>query len=454
MKKIKSARQIALEILEKVETQGAYADISLNTALRKSDFLTPLDRAFITELVYGSLRWRGRIDWVISRFSKITAKKLDPWILNIMRLGVYQLLFLTKVPPFAAVNESVKLAEIYGGKGKTGFVNANLRAVEREWDKVEYPDIERDPGFHISVVYSHPLWMVKRWLKYYGIEATINFCQSNNETPPVTIRTNTLKVSRQELFNSLKKDVNEISLTQCSPEGIQIRGASDITALPPFDRGWFQVQDEASQLMAHIIAPKPGERVLDACSAPGGKTAHIAQLMENGGEIFALDINSSRLTLIEENCKRLGITNVKVFNQDASFPLGFSGKFNRILVDAPCSGMGVLRRNPDSKWKRSEEGIVPLKRLQLSILNNLADYLKEDGVMVYSTCTVTPEENEEVIDDFLAGNPEFVLDSISDVLPAGCSSLVDNRGFFKSYPHLHNMDGFFAARLIKRGIKS
>jgi 16S rRNA (cytosine967-C5)-methyltransferase len=216
----------------------------------------------------------------------------------------------------------------------------------------------------------------------------------------------------------------------------------------------FQVQDEASQLVAHIVAPKPGERVLDACSAPGGKTTHIAQLMENRGEIFALDINSSRLALLGENCKRLGITNVKAFKKDASLPLGFSEEFNRILVDAPCSGMGVLKRNPDSKWKKREEDIAPLKRLQLSILNNLADCLKEDGVMVYSTCTVTPEENEEVIDDFLANHPEFVLDSISEVFPASCGSLVDNRGFFKSYPHLYNMDGFFAARLIKRGIKS
>ncbi|MBI4619249.1 MAG: 16S rRNA (cytosine(967)-C(5))-methyltransferase RsmB [Desulfobacterales bacterium] len=443
-----------MEILEKVDTQGAYADISLNSALRKSDSLTPLDRAFITELVYGTLRWRGRIDWIISQFSNIPTNKLDPLILNIMRLGVYQLLFLTKVPPFAAVNESAKLADIYGGKGKVGFINANLRAVDRGRDKIEYPDIERDPDFHISVAYSHPLWMVKRWVKTFGLEATINFCQSNNETPPLTIRTNTLKTSRQELFHELEMNVKEVSLTPCSSEGLQIRGASDITAISSFEKGLFQVQDEASQLVAYIIAPKPEERVLDACSAPGGKTTHIAQLMENRGEIFALDINSSRLALLGENCKRLGITNVKAFKKDASLPLGFRGKFHRILVDAPCSGMGALRRNPDSKWKKSEEDIVPLKRLQLSILNNLADYLKEDGLIVYSTCTVTPEENEEVIDDFLSNHSEFALDSISDILPASCCHLVDNRGFFKSYPHLHNMDGFFAARLIKRGIKS
>ncbi len=358
------------------------------------------------------------------------------------------------MPPFAAVNESAKLAGLYGDIGKVRFVNANLRAVDRGRDKIEYPDIERDPELHISVVYSHPLWMVKRWVKTFGVEATIYLCQSNNEPPPLTIRTNTLKTSRQELFYELETNVKEISLTPCSYEGLQIRGASDITALSSFEKGLFQVQDEASQLVTHIIAPKPEERVLDACSAPGGKTTHIAQLMENRGEIFAIDINSSRLALIEENCKRLGITNVKAFKKDASLPLGFSDKFNRILVDAPCSGMGVLRRNPDSKWKKREEDIAPLKRIQLSILNNLAYCLKEDGVLVYSTCTITSEENEEVIDDFLAVNPEFVLDSISDVFPASCCSLVDNRGFFKSYPHLYNMDGFFAARLIKRGIKS
>jgi 16S rRNA (cytosine967-C5)-methyltransferase len=371
-----------------------------------------------------------------------------------MRLGVYQLLFLTKVPPFAAVNESAKLAELYGGKGKVGFINANLRAVDRGRDKIEYPDIERDTELHISVVYSHPLWMVKRWVKTFGVKATIDLCQSNNETPPLTIRTNTLKTSRQELFHELEMNVKEISLTPCSSDGLQIRGASDITALSSFEKGLFQVQDEASQLVAHIVAPNPGERVLDACSAPGGKTTHLAQLMENRGEIFALDINSSRLALLGENCKRLGITNVKAFKKDALLPLGFSEKFNRILVDAPCSGMGVLKRNPDSKWKKNEEDIDPLKRLQLSILNSLAYCLKEDGVLVYSTCTVTPEENEEVIDDFLANHPEFALDSISGVFPASCCSLVDNRGFFKSYPHLHDMDGFFAARLRKKGVKS
>lgn len=429
-------------------------DVSLDRALRKSKFLTPLDRAFITELVYGSLRWRGRIDWIINQFSRIPTNRLDSRILNIIRLGVYQLLFLTKVPPFAAVNESVKLAELCGHRGKVGFVNANLRAIERGQDRIEYPDIERDPELHISVVYSHPLWMVKRWLKSFGLRGTIDLCKSNNEAPPLTIRTNALKVSREELFKELKKNVKEISLTPCSPEGIEMRGASDITVLSPFERGWFQIQDEASQLISHVLAPKPGQRVLDTCAAPGGKTTHLAQLMENKGEIFALDINASRLTLLEENCKRLGITNVKVFNQDASLPLGFTEKFHRILVDAPCSSMGVLRRNPDSKWKKREEDVVSLKRLQLNILNNLADYLKEDGILVYSTCTITPEENEEVIDDFLVGHPEFALDSISDVLPAGCSRLVNNRGGFQSYPHLHNMDGFFAARLRKSGIKS
>lgn len=434
-----------------MDTQGAFADISLNSALKKNSFLTSLDKAFITELVYGILRWRGRIDWIINQFSNIPTNKLDTQILNIMRMGVYQLLFLTKIPTFAVVNESAKLAALYRNKGKVGFVNANLRTIDRLRDKIVYPDIEIDPELHISVVYSHPFWMVKRWLKTFGLEATIDLCQSNNEIPPLTIRTNTIKVSREELINNLMEDVKEISLTFYSPEGIQVRGSHDITTLSSFRKGLFQVQDEASQLVAHIIDPRPGERVLDACSAPGGKTTHMSQLMENRGEIFAMDNNSSRLALLEENCKRLGITNVKTFNKDASKPLEFSEQFHRILVDAPCSGMGVLRKNPDSKWKKKEENIISLKRLQLSILNNLAYYLKEDGIMVYSTCTLNPEENEDVVDDFLTSNPEFALESIAKFLPDICSPLVDNRGFFKSYPHLHDMDGFFAARLIKKG---
>ncbi|MFH1623695.1 MAG: methyltransferase domain-containing protein, partial [Pseudomonadota bacterium] len=207
-----------------------------------------------------------------------------------------------------------------------------------------------------------------------------------------------MKVSREELFKDLESDVAAISFTPYSPEGIAIRGASDITALPSFQGGWFQVQDEASQFTSHILALKPQQRVLDACAAPGGKTTHIAQLMKNSGEIYALDISASKLALLEENCERLGVTNVKALNQDASLPLEFEEKFHRILVDAPCSGMGVLRRNPDSKWKKREEHITRLKRLQSSILDNLAGYLKEEGIMVYSTCTITSEENQEVIE--------------------------------------------------------
>lgn len=440
--------------MKRVETRGAYADISLDDALRRHKFLSPLDRAFITELVYGTLRWREKIDWVINQFSNIPIKKLDSVILNIIRLGVYQLFFLDRVPSFAAVNESVKLAELYGHRGKVGFVNANLRAIERGQEKIEYPDIERDTERHVSITYSHPLWMVKRWLKDSGIEATIDLCKGNNEIPPLTVRTNTLKVSRKGLFNELKKYAREGFFTPCSPEGIDIRGTSDIAALSSFKKGWFQVQDEASQLISYILSPMPGQRVLDACAAPGGKTTHLAQLMQNSGEIYALDINASRLTLLDESCKRLGIINVKAFNQDASLPLGFAKKFHRILVDVPCSGMGVLRRNPDSKWSKREADIINLKGIQLSILNNLADYLEEDGAMVFSTCTITHEENEEVVDSFLLSHPEFDLDSVSDILPASCFNLVDNKGFFRSDPYLNKMDGFFAARLRKKGIKN
>ncbi len=432
-----------------MEARGAYADIFLDKSLRKAAPLTPVDRSFITELVYGTLRWRGRIDWVIGQFSKIPIEKLDSRILNIIRLGVYQLLFLDRVPSFAAVNESVKLAELCGHKGKAGFVNANLRAIERGWHRIRYPDIDEDPELHISVVHSHPIWMVKRWIRHFGVEDTIDLCMGNNEVPPLTLRTNTLKVSRQELLDELRKDLGEISPTIYSTEGITIRGASDITALPSFDRGWFQVQDEAAQLISHLLNPMPGQRVLDACAAPGGKTTHLAQLMENRGDIYALDINAHRLSLLQENCRRLGVTNVKVSKKDASRPLGFTKKFHRILVDAPCSGMGVLRRNPDSKWNKKERDIDQLRDLQLSILNNLADYLTDQGILLYVTCTISPEENEGVVTSFMDGHREFVLESISEVILNGCDSLLDDKGFFHPYPYLHNMDGLFAARLKK-----
>jgi len=438
-----------LEILKKVETEGAYADIALDRALRESGSLVPIHRAFITELVYGTLRWQGRIDWIINQFSRIPTKKLDSSILSIVRMGVYQLLFLNKVPSFAAVNESVRLAKLYGHRGKVGFVNANLRAIERARDKIEYPDVEKDPILYVSVVYSHPLWMVKKWFEDFGVDATIDLCKGNNNVPPLTIRTNTLKVSRQELFDELKENVKGISLTRYCPEGIKVRGGSEITTHSSFGRGWFQVQDEASQLIAHLLTPLQGQRILDACAAPGGKTTHLAQLMEDSGEIYALDINEYRLTLLEESCNRLGVRNVKIFRRDASLPLGFSEMFHRILVDPPCSGLGVIRRNPDSRWKKKEEDIDPLKRLQLRILDNLAHSLKRGGVLVYSTCTITPEENEGVIKSFLENHKEFALERASEVLPACCGTLVDDRGFLYTNPGENDMDGFFAARLRK-----
>ena len=426
----------------------------MDNALKKERSLNPQDRAFVTELVYGILRWRGKIDWVIDHFSNISIDEISSSVLNVLRIGVYQLLFLDKVPPFAAVNESVKLVRQRGHKGEVAFVNANLRAINRARNSLEFPEKKRDPALHISVMYSHPIWMVRNWLRDLGLEETIELCKSNNSVPPLTIRTNTLRVSRQDLYRELKENVDAASECTRSPEGIEMRGASDIRALASFREGRFQVQDEASQLITHILSPIPGQRILDACAAPGGKTTHIAQLMNNRGAIYAMDNNKSRLNLIKENCDRLGIANVSLFCGDASLPLQFKENFDGILVDAPCSGMGTLRRNPDIKWRMKQDDIVPLSRQQLRILNNLSGYLREGGTMVYSTCTLTPEENEGVVESFLERHPEFISTGIPEALPPQCHALVDERGFFRSYPHLHNMDGFFSTRLMKRSIKS
>ncbi len=451
---MKAPRALALEILHRIQSRNIYPHISLDTILKREPHLTRLDRAFITDLIYGVLRWRDRIDWVIGQFSKYELDQMEPTLLNILRLGVYQLLFLTKVPDSAAVNESVNLAKSSQPPWVVPFVNGLLRTIARGRESISYPDPETDLVGHISIFHSHPQWMVKSWLEEFGEKETIALCKANNQIPPLTIRTNTLKISREHLLEVMNKDIAFVSPTKYSPEGLVLRDIPfSISELKAYKNGWFYVQDEASQLVTRILDPKPHQKILDACAGLGGKTTHLAQLMDDKGEIWAWDTNKRRLSMLKGSLNRLGIHTIGVEVRDALTPLRGSERetYHGILIDAPCTGLGTIRRNPDIKWKKRPEDSIRLKSLQVHMLKNLTPLLKKNGIMVYCTCTTSREENKEVMDSFLSDFPNLTVEDIASVLGDACKTLISPSGFFQTYPHHHDMDGFFAARLRKIG---
>lgn len=440
-----------MDLLNRVDREDCHPDKLLSDSFKQYRHLTPLDRAFLTELTYGILRWRERLDWPIRNLSKIPFEKIDPETLNILRLGLYQIEFLTRTPVSAAVNESVELAKRHCRSGSSGFVNAILRSFLRKKEEISYPKIELDTAQHLSIIYSHPIWLVQKWIEEMGIEVTLNVCEFNNRISPLTLRTNTLKVSREELMERLKKKGFKPVPTDYSPDGILLDDPPPVSEWPFLKEGFFVIQDEASQLVTSVLDPKAGETILDGCASPGGKTTHIAQRMENRGEVYALDLTKDKLALIEEMNQRLGIKIVKTLKEDATQPLyGLKEMaFDRVLADVPCSGFGTLRKNPDLKWRKREGDIKRLAELQLAILTNLSRYVKAGGILVYSTCTVFREENEEVVENFLRSHPEFKLEPVSVVLPRRFYPMVKD-GFLKTFPPKNRMDGFFAARFIKK----
>ena len=443
----RNPRLIALNVLVEVEGKSIPVDLLIERNLKRHQGLREVDYAFIMEAVYGTLRWRGRIDWIIARTSKVRPERLERFILNLLRLGLYQILFMDRVPVSAAVNESVEMTKAWGREEAAGFVNAILRSVSDGKIDAELPH-SKDPA-SVSVQHSHPLWLVKRWTRELGMDETIELCMANNRVPPLSLRTNTLKASRAKLLAEIKQEVPQAVPTPFSPEGILIDPPMPVSRIPHFREGWFQVQDESSQLVGHIVDARPGERLLDACAAPGGKTTHLAQLMGNRGEIHAADISSRRLSLLKDNCHRLGVSIVTPLRVDLAKPMIFASdeKFDRILVDPPCSGLGTLWRNPDIKWRRKEEEVLTFQEIQRGILRQVAPWLRRGGKLVYGACTLTREENEEVLAGFMGEHRGFELEDLQHVVPEGLKPLVESDGFFRSLTHRHGMDGFFAARM-------
>ncbi len=432
-------RRSAAAILHAVET-GAFADTLLGQARQEFD---SRDSAFITELVYGTLRNRERIDRALNQFSKKTIDRTDAWTRNILRLGAYQLLFLDRVPVSAAVNTAVELARFHGCV--PAYVNGLLRNLDRNRGSITLPG---EPVSRLSVFYSHPRWLVARWAARFGMERTEAVLRENNRPAPLVIRANTLKNTRDELSARLEAEGATVRQTAYSPSGLELVASPGFAALPAFRDGRFLVQDEAAQLIGMMLAPVCGETVLDACAAPGGKATHLAELMNNTGTVIALEKDPVRIEKVRENCARLGITSIRPVQGDATAYR--EGVFDKALVDAPCSGLGVLRRHPDGRWTKEEKGIREKQALQRKILENCSRLVKPGGALVYATCTTEPEENEAVVDELLENHREFAIDDPRPYLPAAASELIDKAGIFRTFPQAPGLDGFFGVRLVKR----
>lgn len=438
-------------VLKDIDTEGAYANIALHRLLEE---FRPgrLDRAFVTEIVYGTMRTLNTLDWILQQHIKQSLDKQTPWIRNILRLGVYQMFYLSRVPAPAAINEAANQARRFGHPGAVKFVNGVLRNILRRKNEINFPDINKDQVKHISLKYYHPDWLVERWIEILGVEETIALCMANNKTPPVTVRTNTLKITRDDLVEQLTRDGLTAEKTNYAPEGIVLGGAGELRRVLPFEQGLFQVQDESSMLVGHAMAPPPGSQVFDAASAPGGKTTHIAQIMGNQGSIVAADIHLHRLRLVEDNCRRLGITCVRPVKADArKISEELQGWADFVLLDAPCSGTGVIRRKPDSRWRKNPGQLPEIVGLQKEMLESVSRCLRPGGVLVYSTCSVLYEENQGQISSFLQNNRSFRTEDLTAYLPSDIKEREALKsGYLQLYPHKYGTDGFFIARLRKQ----
>lgn len=416
-----NVREAALKTLYEIEYEGAYSNLALKKT--QQNFAGARDRAFLSALVYGTLDKKITLDYVIARYSKLKLKKISKYILLILRMGVYQLKFMDKVPQRAAVDESVKLARRYGHRASSGFVNGVLRTVSQ--NEIEYP---KDKTEYLSVKYSFPKELCDRWTGEFGYEFTEDLLKAYGISAPLTLRVNTLKTTTDELLKLLK----EKGVNATGKDNYILSEGFDIAGDDLYKNGMYTVQDRAAQRATEILAPQKGDRVMDMCAAPGGKTTHIAEIMENEGEITAFDIHEHKIDLIKKNAQRLGIDIIDAKIGDGrEFNEKYSEWADKILCDVPCSGYGIIRRKPEIKYNR--EDISALPQVQRQILDNAAKYLKKGGEVVYSTCTIEKDENEGVTDGFLEDKKNF--------------EKLYEKTF---YPHTDNTDGFYICKMRKK----
>ena len=436
-----NSRELAFKTLYDIERNKNYSNISINKNFKNVN-ISDQEKGLATELIYGIIENKYYLNYIIDKLAKIKSKKMSTYVKISLWLGIYQILFLDSIKDHAAVNESVNLIKKYDKKS-SGFVNAILRNVLRQKDSImEIKDKEIKD--ELSIKYSYNPWIVEKWIKDFGQEFTEDLLDANAEKPNLYIRTNTLKISRDELIGKLAKEGIKCTKVNGIDEAIMVQNLKNIEGNELFKLGYFTIQDISSMLVGKIANPEKDSKVLDICSAPGGKTTHVATIMENTGQVIARDVFDHKLKLIKSTVNRLGLTNVSIENRDAlKLDDNSIDKFDYVLADVPCSGLGIIRRKPEIKFKEASE-LSGLPDIQSKILNNASKYVKENGTLIYSTCTIHDEENIDVVEQFLKENKNFELVPIENI-----NIDLDNqeKGYIKIYPNIHGMDGFFIAKL-------
>ncbi len=443
-KKKKSVREAALDVIEAVEKNQSYSNLLLNSVIEKNE-LPQKDIGLLTELTYGTIQRKMTLDYFLAPFLE---GKLDHWVRQLLRLSLYQIVYLDRIPDRAVLHEAVEIAKKRGHKGISGLVNGVLRSIQRKG----VPSLEeiKDPIERVSIETSHPFWLVKRWADQFGLEKTKEMCEMNLVAPKQTARVNVTKLSRDELIHNLSGEGVEVKPSPVAGEAVQtLRG--NLVKTEAYRNGELTIQDESSMLVAHALDLKKDMKVLDACAAPGGKTTHIAELLGGTGEVQALDLHKHKVKLIDENASRLGLANVYTDTLDSrkAGEKFKEGSFDRILVDAPCSGLGVLRRKPDIKYAKKEQDLHSLQKIQLDILSAVAPLLKEGGILVYSTCTVDKNENEGTVRSFLSDHTEFKEFHLKN-LPETVQAFTEGNQL-QIFPQDFGGDGFYISSFIKTG---
>ncbi|TCP29130.1 16S rRNA (cytosine967-C5)-methyltransferase [Scopulibacillus darangshiensis] len=446
----RTARETALDILLKIEKQHAYSQLVLNEALEHSE-LNQKDKALLTQLVYGVIQRKMTLNYYLQTYIKPN-RKIEPWVRQLLYLSIYQKAFLTRIPDHAMVNEAVKIASKRGHKGVAGFVNGVLRQMLRQG----LPDLSaiQPKDERLAYQYSHPQWLIKRWTEHFGEKAAGQICEANNQPPQATIRVNRLKTDVNSLIDRLRKEGIEAKPGSVSPDAAVIL-SGNAARTTAYQEGYFTIQDESSMLVAPALAPEPGMKVLDACAGPGGKTTHLAELMNNEGTIHALDLHTHKTGLIDQQVNRIGAAIVETRALDARHAVTVFGEatFDRILVDAPCTGFGVIRRKPEIKWEKTEEDVRNIANVQMAILSQTAPLLKSGGKLIYSTCTIERNENQTVVLDFLKNHPEFELDpAVQNHVPdrVMAEGLWEAEAMLQILPYQFETDGFFISCIRRK----
>ncbi|MDE5098629.1 MAG: 16S rRNA (cytosine(967)-C(5))-methyltransferase [Trichodesmium sp. St16_bin4-tuft] len=438
-------RQLAFIILQEIYRKQVFTDVALDRHLKKND-LIDANRRLVTELVYGCVRRQRSLDAIIDQLAKKKSPQQHPYLRIILHIGLYQLSYLEQIPESAAVDTTVELAKQNKFAKLAGFVNGLLREYIRQNLTINLPE---NPVQKLGISYSFPNWIVKYWIEELGLTEAEKLCYWFNLSPSIYLRINPLKTSVEEVEIAMKNIGISVSRILQVPQALRLNGAvGQIQKLPGYNEGWWSIQDSSAQLVCYLLNPQPGEIIIDACAAPGGKTTHIGELMGDNGKIFAIDMTASRLKKLESNTERLQLKSISISRGDSRNLTEFINQADRVLLDVPCSGLGTLHRRADARWRKTLENIGELAKLQGELLENAAKWVKPGGVLVYATCTIYPLENEGVIENFLTNNYEWEIEAPTvDFMVSPC-----REGWIKIWPHREQMDGFFMVKLRRKVI--